>query len=69
MDGAREGLQVLGIGLRRASRVRVSGGSFRVRVNEDISGKFDVRVICHFAALIIVYNIGTGPAAGEQIVK
>ena len=38
-------------------------------MNEDVSGKFDVRVICHSAALIIAYNIGTGPAEGEQIVK
>ena len=38
-------------------------------MNGNVSGKFDIRVICHFTALIIVYNIGTGSAEGEQIVK
>ena len=38
-------------------------------MNKDVSGKFDVCVICHFAALIIVYSIGTGSAEGEEIVK
>ena len=42
---------------------------FWVKVNEVVSGKFDVRVICHFADLIIVYNIVAGLAEGEQIVK
>ena len=38
-------------------------------MSEDVLGKIDDCVICHFAALIILYSIGTGSPEGEHIVK